>query len=76
MCNLKEESVIVYFTYFWNFPVFFWLDSLRASSCIVFLHSNLVQMNFPYPLVILRHWGDLDATFKHNKIKKRHLHKV
>jgi hypothetical protein len=23
MCNLKEESVIVYFTYFWNFPVFF-----------------------------------------------------
>jgi hypothetical protein len=29
-----------------------------------------VQINFPYPLVILRHWRDLDATLKHNKREK------
>jgi hypothetical protein len=58
------------------FPFFFWLDGLRASSYIVFHHSNLVQMNFPCPLVILRHWRDLGATLKHNKREKRQLHKV
>jgi hypothetical protein len=69
--------VIVHFNYFWNFHVFFWLHSLRAFSYIVFHHSNLVQMNFPNPLVILKHWRDLDATLKHNgRGKKRHLHKV
>jgi hypothetical protein len=36
--------VIVHFNYFWNFRVFFWLDSLRASSYIVCHQSNLVQM--------------------------------
>jgi hypothetical protein len=47
------------------------LDSLRASSSsyIVFPHSNLVQVNFPYPLVILRHWRDLDATTTREKKK-------
>jgi hypothetical protein len=74
--KVLKTLVIVHFNYFWNFPVFFWLDSFRASSYIVFHHSDLVQMNFPYPLVILRHWRDLDATLKHNKREKKHLHKV
>jgi hypothetical protein len=43
-----------------EFSCFFWL---RASSYIVSHRSNLVQMNFPCPLVIL----DIDATLKHNK---------
>jgi hypothetical protein len=54
-----------------EFSRFFWLDSLGESSYIVFHHSNLVQMNFPCPLVILRHWRDLDATLKHNKREKQ-----
>jgi hypothetical protein len=49
-----------------EFSCFFWLDSLRASSYIVSHRSNLVQMNFPCPLVIL----DIDATLKHNKTGK------
>jgi hypothetical protein len=28
-------------------------------------------MNFPYPLVILKHWRDLDATLKHIKREKK-----
>jgi hypothetical protein len=28
-------------------------------------------MNFPCPLVILRHWRDLDATLKHTKREKK-----
>ncbi|CAH1377396.1 unnamed protein product [Tenebrio molitor] len=57
LCHVKLNLtlVIVHFNYFWNFHVFFWLNSLRASSYIVFHHSNLVQTNFPYHLVILRH---------------------
>jgi hypothetical protein len=70
---------------------FFWSLFTLATSGIfpfflagqpqgVLLHRfpprNLVQMNFPCPLVILRHWRDLDATLKHNKREKRHLHKV
>jgi hypothetical protein len=49
-----------------EFSRFFLLDSLRASSCIVSHQSNLVQMNFPCPLVILH----IDATLKHNKRKR------
>jgi hypothetical protein len=37
-------KVIVHFNYFWNFRVFFWLNSLRTSSYIVSHQSNLVQM--------------------------------
>jgi hypothetical protein len=30
--NVQDYLVIVHFNYFWNFRVFFWLDSLRVSS--------------------------------------------
>jgi hypothetical protein len=49
---------------------FFLARQPQGSSKMVSHNSNLVQMNFPYPLVILRHFHDLDATLKHNKKKK------
>jgi hypothetical protein len=51
-----------------EFSRFFWLDSHRASSYIVFHHSNLVQMNFPCSLVVLRHWRDLETQQERKKV--------
>jgi hypothetical protein len=51
-----QSWVIVDFTYLWNLRVFFWPDTLSASSSsyIISYHSNLVQMPLFFSLVVFQ----------------------
>jgi hypothetical protein len=72
-CNRKSAFILVIVRFIATsgmFP-FFLAREPQGVLHILFLHSNLLQMNFPYPLVILRHWRDLDAILKHNKRAKK-----